>query len=169
MDVLLKSIIWQQYGAAIDMLADDISLCPDQLWTAVVYKDSNDVRYGQFWFIAYHAIFYIDFYLANSSLQFDPPLPFIRGGLPEKPYSKDQILKYLDQCRIKCQAVIKSLTDEKASQICSYDWVKGSFLEMLLYSMRHVQEHAAQLSLLLGQHDVTGMDWISKARNGDSD
>ncbi len=166
MDASLKSIIWQQYGASIDMLADDIRLCPDQLWTAVVYKDPNDVRYGQFWFIAYHAVYYIDLYLADSSVKFVPPPPFIRGVLPEKPYSKVQIRKYLDHCRIKCQATIESLTDEKASQHCSYDWIEGSFLEMLLYSMRHVQEHAAQLSLLLGQHDVTGMDWISKARSG---
>src|SRR5690242_15065334 len=29
-----------------------------------------------------------------------------------------------------------------------------SFLELQLYNMRHVQEHAAQLNLFLGQHGV---------------
>jgi hypothetical protein len=35
---------------------------------------------------------------------------------------------------------------------------------MQLYSMRHVQEHAAQLNLMLGENGVTGMDWIAQAR-----
>jgi hypothetical protein len=30
--------------------------------------------------------------------------------------------------------------------------------------MRHVQEHAGQLSLTLGQHDVAGLDWVTQAR-----
>jgi hypothetical protein len=31
--------------------------------------------------------------------------------------------------------------------------------------MRHVQEHAAQLNMLLGQNGVTGPDWVAKARD----
>jgi len=39
-----------------------------------------------------------------------------------------------------------------------------SYLELQLYSMRHVQEHAAQLSVVLGQHEGVGMDWVAQAR-----
>jgi hypothetical protein len=165
MDTDLKTSIWQQYGAAIDMLDDTINLCPEPLWTAVLWKDSEDVRYGQFWFVAYHTLFWLDLYLTGYSDGFAPPPPFVRGTLPEKPYTKDQIRTYLDQCRSKCQSTIEALTDEKARQHCTFDWIEASFLEMQLYNMRHVQEHAAQLSLLLGQHDVSGMDWITKARD----
>jgi hypothetical protein len=35
--------------------------------------------------------------------------------------------------------------------------------------MRHVQEHAAQLSLVLGKQDVTGLDWIVSARGKDAE
>lgn len=38
------------------------------------------------------------------------------------------------------------------------------YLELQLYNMRHVQEHASQLQLLLGQHGVPGLDWVAKAR-----
>jgi hypothetical protein len=38
------------------------------------------------------------------------------------------------------------------------------FLELQIYTMRHVQEHAAQMNLLLGQNGVTGPDWIAQAR-----
>jgi len=96
---------------------------------------------------------------------FTPPSPFIVGALPEQPYTKDQILAYLGACREKCQSTIEALTDESAQQRCIFEWMEPSFLELQLYCMRHVQEHAAQLSLVLGQHDVTGMDWIASARS----
>lgn len=165
MDTALKTMIWQQFGAAIDMLDDAINLCPEHLWTAVLWKDADDARYGQFWFVAYHTLFWLDLYLIGSSDDFTPPSPFILGTLPEKPYTKDQVRVYLDQCRRKCQSTIETLTDQTAQRRCIFNWIEASFLEMQLYSMRHVQEHAAQLSLLLGQHDVPGMDWVTQARN----
>lgn len=165
MDSILKQGIWQQFGAAIDMLEDAINLCPEPLWTAVVWKDEDDARYGHFWFIAYHTLFWLDLYLTGSSQGFAPPPPFIRGALPEKPYTKDDVLTYLKQCRSKCQSTLEALTDEKAYRVCTFDWMEPTFLELQLYSMRHVQEHSAQLSLLLGQHDVSGFDWVAKARD----
>jgi hypothetical protein len=165
MDTALKTSIWEQFGAAIDMLADAINLCPDHLWTAVLWKDPEAPEYGQFWFVAYHTLSWLDLYLTSTYEDFAPPPPFIRGRLPEQPYTKDQIRAYLDECRSKCQAIITGLTDEKARQHCKFDWYEASFLELQLYNMRHVQEHAAQLNLLLGKHDVSGMDWVTKARN----
>lgn len=165
MDTHLKASIWRQFGAAIDMLEDAIKLCPDHLWTATLWKDPDDAAYGQFWFIAYHSLFWLDFYLTGSSDTFTPPPPFIRGALPEKPYTKDQIHTYLDGCRKKCQSTIEAITPEKASQLFTFDWGEFSFLELQLYSMRHIQEHAAQLNFLLGQHDVPGLDWVPTARD----
>jgi hypothetical protein len=164
MDTSLKTMIWQQFGASIDMLDDAIKLCPDQLWTAILWRDPDDVGFGQFWYVAYHTLFWLDLYLTGFLDGFAPPAPFIRDGLPEEPYTKDQILAYLDQCRRKCQSTFEGLTDEKAHQRCTFKWFEASFLELQLYNMRHVQEHAGQLSLLLGQHDVPGIDWVTKAR-----
>jgi hypothetical protein len=165
MDTTLKTSLWQQFGAAIDMLSDAIGFCPDQLWTAVLWDDPDDIRYGQFWFVAYHTLFWLDLYLTGSKEGFAPPAPFIRGALPDKPYTKDEVRTYLHQCRQKCEAVIEGLTDEKAHQICSFEWMAPTFLELQLYSMRHVQEHAAQLSLMLGQHGISGPDWVAQARD----
>ena len=160
-----RTSVWQQFGAAIDMLDDAISLCPDRLWTAVLWTDSEDVRYGQFWFVAYHTVRWLDLFLSGSAVGFAPPAPFIHGALPDQPYTKDQIRTYLRRCRMKCQATIEALTDEQAQQRCVFDWMEPTYLELQLYSMRHVQEHAAQLSLVLGQHDVAGFDWIAQARD----
>ena len=159
-----RTSIWKQFGAAIDMLADAISLCPDHLWTVELWKDSDDERYGQFWFVAYHTLRWLDLFLKGTKAGFAPPSPFILGALPEQPYPKDQVLAYLGVCRAKCQSTIEGLTDEKAQQRCVFEWMELSYLELQMYSMRHVQEHASQLSLVLGQHEVTGLDWIASAR-----
>ncbi|MCI0553210.1 MAG: hypothetical protein L0287_19860 [Anaerolineae bacterium] len=45
MQVDWRTSTWKQFGAAIDMLGDVINLCPDHLWTVVVYTDPDDERY----------------------------------------------------------------------------------------------------------------------------
>jgi hypothetical protein len=104
MDINDRPIVWNQYGAALDMLEDAIRLCPDSLWTAVLWKDPEDVRYGQLWFIAYHTIFWSDLFLTGSKEGFVPPAPFVRGRLPDQPYTKEEVLAYLGEVRKKCQA-----------------------------------------------------------------
>ena len=167
MPVDWRTSTWKQFGAAIDMLEDAINLCPDHLWTTIVWKDPDDERYGQFWFVAYHSLKWLDLFLTGTMDGFAPPSPFVQGALPEQPYTKEQILAYLVICRAKCQSTLEALTDEEAQKRCVFDWMEPSFLELQMYSMRHVQEHAAQLSLVLGQHDVAGMDWIVSARSRD--
>ena len=166
MDTHMKTILWNQYGAAIDTLDDAIGLCPDHLWTAVVWKDDEDARFGQFWFVAYHTLFWLDLFLTGSSEGFLPPAPFIRGRLPDEPYAKDHVRAYLVHCREKCRATVEGLTDERAQQPCPFPWMEPTFLELQLYCMRHIMEHAGQLGYFLGQNDVVGMDWVSQARDG---
>jgi len=151
MDTTLKTSIWQQFGAAIDTLDDAIGLCPDHLWSAVLWNDTDDPRYGHFWFVAYHTLFWLDLFLTGSSEGFLPPAPFVRGALPQKPHTKEDVSAYLKQCRQKSKAAIDALTDEKAREICTFEWMKPTFLELQLYSMRHIQEHAAQLNFSLGR------------------
>ncbi len=165
MNIDYRSVVWKQYGAALDMLDDAIRLCPDPLWTAELWKDADDARYGQFWFVAYHTIFWSDLFLTGSKEGFTPPPPFVRGRLPDQPYSQEQVLAYLRECRRRCRTTLESLTDERAQQRCVFEWMEPTFLELQLYAMRHVQEHAAQLSLLLGLHEVAGLDWVASARD----
>jgi hypothetical protein len=167
MDPNLKTSLWNQYGAAIDTLGDAIGLCPDDLWTAVVWQDDEDARYGQFWFIAYHTLFWLDLFLTGSPEGFAPPPPFVRGALPDQPYPQEQVRVYLAHCRQKCRASIEGLTDERAREICTFRWMKLTYLELQLYCMRHIMEHAGQLGYFLGQRGVVGIDWVSKARDDD--
>jgi hypothetical protein len=149
MDTSFKRIIWQQFGAAIDMLDNTRRTCPDALWHGRLWDDPQSSDYSQFWYVVYHTLFWLDLYLAGAVAGFAPPAPFTldeldpAGALPERPYTKEELLAYLGECRQKCQATIETLTNEAAQRRCRFLWGEVSFLELQFYSMRHVQEHAA--------------------------
>jgi hypothetical protein len=46
---------------------------------------------------------------------------------------------------------IETLTDEMVPQRCRLDLPEMTIAELLLYNLRHVEEHAAQLSLMFRQ------------------
>lgn len=174
MNILWKTIIWQQLGAAIDMLDNTLRACPDELWHGRLWEDPSErPEYSEFWFIVYHTLFWLDFYLSGTAEGFTPPDRFKRdetdpdGALPKIPYTKDELQTYLDYCRRKCQATIETLTEETAQRSCRFEWIEGelSFLELLLYTMRHIQEHTAQLNLMIGQKVGSAPDWVAKAEN----
>ena len=172
MNITWTTIIWQQFGAAIDMLDNALRTCPDELWRDRLWDHPSErPEYSQFWYLVYHALFWVDLYLTGAEEGFVPPAPFTLieqdddGPLPERPYTKDELQAYLDYGRKKCQATIEALTDEAAERHCRFGWGECSFLELLLYNMRHVQEHASQLSLHLGQKVGSAPDWVARAES----
>jgi hypothetical protein len=132
---------------------------------------------AEFWYVTFHALVWLDLYLSGSPEEdFASPAPFAQGeldsaeALPERPYTKEELRAYLVSLRQKCHATLLVLTDEQARRPVAYPWSAGqpiSYLELQLYSMRHVQEHAAQLSLFLGQHPIpdAGVGWVPRAKN----
>lgn len=170
MDELWKKSLWQQFGATLDMLDNALSACPDALWRAQVWPE--EPGNAEFWYIGYHTLFWVDLYLTGAVEGFQPPSPFTLseldpdGLLPDQIYTKKQVREYLAYCRQKCEQTIAALTDERAAERCKFGWGEASFGELLIYNMRHVQEHAAQLSLFLGQQlkqpDTT--NWVAQAR-----
>jgi hypothetical protein len=174
-DAYWRQVIWSQFGAAIDMLENAMLACPEESWTERILSDrSPQPELSQFWYVAYHTLFWLDLYLAGSVENFAPPPPFAleeldpAGLLPERPYAKHELKAYLEHCRSKCRATLDTLTDEKARQRCQFSWLEISFAELLLYNMRHVQEHAAQLNLILGQKIGSAPGWVGKARSSQS-
>lgn len=168
----IKTSIWQQFGGAIDMLDNAIRTCPDELWHGRLWANpAESSAFSQFWNLVYHSLFWVDLYLSGAMEGFAPPAPFTlneldpAGVLPERPYTQEELLTYLAYCRQKCRTTIEALTDETAQRRCRFPWGEVSYVELQLYSMRHVQEHAAQLNLFLGQNGVSAPGWVTKARN----
>lgn len=166
-----QAVLWSQFGAAIDMLEDGIRACPERLWRHRMWREgATEAEYSQVWNVVFHALFWLDLYLSGSVEDFSPPAAFgldeldPEGVLPDRPYTKEELLAYLDHCRRKGQEMAEGLTDEKADQMCSFSWGRVSYLELQLYNMRHVQEHAAQVALLLGREVGSAPPWIGRVR-----
>ena len=172
MEIKWKTVIWHQFGATITMLANALNACPDELWRERLHDESElNPEFAEFWYVAYHCLFWLDFYLSDSIEGFAPPAPFTlsefdaAGLLPDRVYTKDELLIYLEYGRNKCQTRIETLTDEMAPQRCRTDWPEMTIAELLLYNMPHVQEHAAQLSLMLGQRVGSAPGWVSSEKS----
>jgi len=161
METSFKEVIWKQFGATIEMLENAIQLCPDRLWDTAT----------QFWYNAYHTLFYLDYYLTLDPDHFAPPAPFTlsemdpSGVLPDKTYSRDELLTYLAYCKNKCHDLIAGLTeDEMILKTWSNPYRTYSIFEILLYNMRHVQHHTAQLNLHLRQGIDEAPKWVSQTK-----
>ena len=154
------------------MFGNALRAFPDELWRERLW-DNPDERpeYSQAWYLAYHTLFWLDLYLSGAVEGFAPPAPFTldeldpAGLVPDRPYTQDELLDYLGHCRKKCQAVIEAMTDEAAQGPCRFGRSEASFAELLLYNMRHVQEHGAQLSLFLGQRKLAVNKWVTAAED----
>jgi DinB superfamily len=154
----LKEAFWKQFGASIDAVENAIKMCPPKLWTGE----------QKFWYNAYHCLFWLDYYLTLEPTNFVPPEPFSLSEfddvLPERTYTKDEVLQYLQFCRQKCHELISGLTDEIAEKRWVNEHVNYSVLEILLNNMRHTQHHAAQLSMILRQEINDAPEWVARTK-----
>ena len=165
----LKENLWKQFGASIDMLKNAITLCPEEYW------DANK----KLFYITYHCLIFLDYYLTIPPKNFSSPLPFplaepgdLKGDavddiIPNRIYGKQELLSYLQSSRDKCRTLIAGLTEEKLNERFIEGPAAGAMdypvLEILFYNMRHVQHHAAQLNLLLRQTINNAPGWVAQA------
>jgi hypothetical protein len=161
----INEIVWNQFGASIDMLINVVSNCPDD------YFERNP----RFYFIAFHSTIFLDYYLTIPPKDFSPLLTFtqkepidrpkeaIDDLIPDKVYNKQEIVNYLKQSREKCKQLIESLTEDNFNQRFTEgeepNDMDHPILEILLYNLRHTQHHTAQLNLLLRQDIDKHMEW----------
>lgn len=158
-----KTIIWQQLGAAIESLENAIKACPEKVW-------GDKAGSHEFWYLVYHTLFFLDYYMSGTDQGFAPPVPFTlseldpSGVLPDRVYTKEELLSYLGHGRQKSRKVVEALTEETAHKPCGLK-KDLTVAELYLYVMRHVQHHAAQLNLLLRQQTNSAPEWVSKVKS----
>lgn len=163
---IIKKSLWQQFGASIDMLINSVSGCPDD------YFRENK----RYYYLAYHSVVFLDYYSSIPPSTFCPKLPFtikpleqrpkesIGDMIPDKIYSKEEMLGYLQSTRSKCKKMIQSLTNEESLNL---RFVEGNekddmdypVLEILLYNLRHTQHHIGQLNLIIRQDLDNHLEW----------
>ncbi len=92
------------------------------------------------------------------------PPESIDDMIPDKIYSRQELIDYLKQSRLKCKKLIDGLTDIEKFDI---RFTEGNqegdmdypILEILLYNMRHTQHHVGQLNLIIRQDLNKHMEW----------
>lgn len=168
-----NAMLLRQFEAAIDMLGDSLRGCPDELWEQKLWDDQTDqwvaAGFSKFWYLGFHALFWLDLYLTGAEQGFSPPAPFdlvemdANESLP-RTYTREELLGYVDHCRRKCRQTLGALTGEQANRLCQFGWGELSYAELQLYNLRHVCEHGAQLSMFLGQQAGKSASWLSRGR-----
>jgi hypothetical protein len=160
MMIIERTGVWHQFEKAINRLEEGIRECPDTLWESMLWADEPDqwvaAGFSKFWYLAYHTLFWLDLYLTGAEEGFMPPEPFdlvemVDDEVLPRTYRRDEVLGYLQLCRQRCRETILNLTSEQSSRLCSFPWGQVTFGELLVYNLRHVEEHASYFSLFLGQ------------------
>jgi hypothetical protein len=171
MSIIDNDMLWRQFGAAIDSFGNALRDCPDDLWEVQLWQDQPDQwvakGFSNFWYLCYHTLFWLDLYLTGAEEGFAPPEPFDLvemepGEVLPRAYTRPELLGYLADCRRRCQETIAAMSGEQAQRICSFAWGEVPFAELQLYNLRHVQEHAAQLHLFLGQRAGRSTNWVPR-------
>jgi hypothetical protein len=159
MEIIDQEMLWHQFNTAIDEFGSALHQCPHELWEKMLWEDKPDqwvaAGFSKFWYLCYHTLFWLDLYLTGAEEGFAPPAPFDlvemeAGEVLPRVYTRQELLLYLEDCRQKCHDAIFNMSHERAYQNCRFSWGEVPYAELLLYTMRHVQEHAAQLHMFLG-------------------
>jgi hypothetical protein len=79
---------------------------------------------------------------------------------PELLYDRPSIQSYLAHCRSKASQAIAAETAESLAAPCGFGRKTFSRAELHVYNIRHIQHHAAQLSLRLRIDFREDIPWI---------
>ena len=160
----LYEYLYAQFCGTIEMLIKAIDHCPEEIW-----NEGNG--FPDFWYTAYHTTFWLDFYLTGNPDSYKPYKDFgltefdPAGILPEREFSKEEIKLYALFCLEKCKFKIKNLTEEESDREFIFGTLSLPYFELLIYNMRHVQHHTAQLNLLLRQKIDSAPGWVRRSNS----
>lgn len=166
---VVKTSISNQYAAALCTLGACINRCPESSWDAPVVSHP-------FCRMAFHTLFFADYYLEPHERTFrGQPFHLVHAHIfrdyeeleyrePKLLYERASVKAYLEHCRNKVPAVIDAETAESLAAPCGFPRKSFSRAELHVYNIRHIQHHAAQMSLRLRidfQEDVPwfGSGW----------
>lgn len=163
----LKELLVHQYEASLSALNLCIVRCPDENWNTPVAK-------WQFCRAAFHAAFFADLYLqpGDDIAAFKRQSFHVERGdafrdyeeLEDRPpvllYEKPFVLSYLRHVRQKAQGTASHESAETLAGPSGFHWRKCSRAELHVYNIRHIQHHAAQLSLRLRFDADVDIPWV---------
>ena len=151
-----KQILAGQFEAALCMLNQCLAHCPPDHWEGKIANST-------FRQVAYHTLFFVDFYLSPTEQQFKLRDLHERGGdelqpAPTAGLPKDETLEYVALCREKLHEALARETAESLEGPSGFAYRRFSRGELYIYNLRHVQHHTGQLSAYLRRVDAALAD-----------
>jgi len=161
----LREAIAHQYHSTLKMLDKAIELCPEPLWLAAL-----DLSPNRTWHIAYHALFYVHFYMAPTDAQFVAwphhraeynylnEIPWKPGFKPQvdQPYTQVEVREYLEFCHGEVDRQIAVVDFEAPS---GFSWLPFNKLELQFYNLRHLAHHTGQIAERVRSQAGVGVPW----------
>ncbi len=152
----VNSILMSQFEAALAMLKQCVQVCPPEHYEGKIANDT-------FRTIAYHTLFWTDYYLSPGEPSFELRELNHRGGddrvLASSPgLTRDETLSYVEICRQKLVDTLAAETPEilaGPSGVSRFSFSRG---ELHLYNLRHIQHHTGALSAYLRRVDPSLQD-----------
>lgn len=155
----------KQFDASLCMLHQCIRNCPESIWTSRLLE----LRFCQ---VAFHALFFTDYYLESSPDSFRGQRFHIDHEhifrdyeeLEYRPqvltYEQEFVTSYLFFCRQKAADVICNETIDTLDGPSGFERKEFTRAELHVNNIRHIQYHAAQLSYKLRLENQNGVEWV---------
>ena len=153
---LYKQLVISQFEAALCMLNQCVAACRPEHWEGKIANST-------FREVAYHTLFFTDYYLATEATFELRPLNERggdeRGKTVSQGLDQQDTLAYLAICRQQAIDVVRGETAESLAGPAGFTRRTCSRAELHVYNIRHVQHHVGQLSAYLRRVDESLRDW----------
>ena len=151
----------RNFDEALLLMEAALTDCPDELWQTDLWPDeaaTGPVPDGGLdgsapWFLAYHALNCLDYDLSGGFEPWEPPQPFDENtwSLPNRVFTKPELLGYVVYCRARVRETLAALTEESAARPIpgTHRYHGMLFGETVGGIPLHVVEHACQIRQFL--------------------
>ena len=147
----------RNFEAALRLMEVAISECPDVLWETDLWPaeaptgpTSHGGLHGSApWFLAYHALFTLDYDLTSEFEAWTPPQPFDENSyaFPNRVFTRAELLGYVDYCGTRARQTLADRFEERAAwPLPDAHRYHGTLYEVVVGGIPlHVIEHASQI------------------------
>ncbi|HXF81604.1 MAG TPA: DinB family protein [bacterium] len=163
MATFVGTMLRSQGEAALAMLRQCVAACPTEQYEGRIARDT-------FRTVAYHTLFWTDYYLSPGEQAFELSDIHQCGGddrvLASSPgLPQHETLAYADACREKLGRVLAAETLETLGAPCGFSRLSFSRGELYIYTLRHIQHHTGALSAYLRRtspslQDRAALRWV---------
>lgn len=160
-----KQLVTRQFEASLCMVGSCMEQCPESAWDAPVCN----LKFCQ---AVFHVLFFTDLYLDKSiESQREQPFHVARTDVfrdyeelierkQQLMYDRPTMREYLQHCRTKSVVVLGNETEASLNEQAGFEWIRFNRAELHAYNIRHIQHHAAQLSLKLRMDCGKNIAWV---------